>query len=79
MFVSLYGKIQVRESLYSCIFSAVFGLKLNIHVIMFSPIQDGGGVKNAPPTSFSPLASTVVEISPQNLLTFSFNLFATLV
>ena len=57
----------------------MFGLKLNIHVIMFSPVQDGGGVKNAPPTSFSPVASTIVEISLQNFLTFSFNLFATLV
>ena len=38
-----------------------------------------GGVAKRPPTSFSPVTSTNVEIRPQNFLTFSFNLFATLV
>ena len=37
------------------------------------------GVKKAPPTSFSPVTSTNVGISTQNLLTFSFKPFATLV
>ena len=37
-----------------------------------------GGAKS-PPTSFSPVTSPNVGISPQNLLTFSFNPFATLV
>ena len=32
-----------------------------------------------PPTSFSPVTSTNIGISPQNFLTFSFNTFATLV
>ena len=36
-----------------------------------------GGQKN-PPTSFSPVTPTNVEISPQKFLTFSFNPFATL-
>ena len=36
------------------------------------------GAKNAPTTSFSPVTSATVEISPQNFLTFSFNPFATL-
>ena len=36
------------------------------------------GAKNAPTTSFPPVTSTTVEISPQNFLTFSFNPFATL-
>ena len=31
----------------------------------------GGGGKKAPPTSFSPVTSTNVRISPQNFLTFS--------
>ena len=39
-----------------------------------NPIQDGEGQK-APPTSFSPVTSTNVRISPQNFLTFSFNPF----
>ena len=37
------------------------------------------GGKKAPPTSFSPVTSTNVEFGPQNILTFSFNPFATLV
>ena len=32
-----------------------------------------------PPTNFSPVTSTNVEIRPKNFLTFSFNSFATLV
>ena len=39
----------------------------------------GGGAKKPPPTSFSPVTSTNVGFGPQNFLTFSFNLFATLV
>ena len=35
--------------------------------------------KDSPPTSFSPVTSTNVEIRPQNFLTFSFNPFARLV
>ena len=46
-----------------------------------NPIQDGeGGGQTSPPlaTSFSPVTSTNVRISPQNFLTFSFNPFVTL-
>ena len=39
----------------------------------------GMGAKKRSPTSFSPLTSPNVEISPKNFLTFSFNPFATLV
>ena len=39
----------------------------------------GGWGKKVPPTSFSPVTSTNVGFSPQNLLAFSFNPFATLV
>ena len=55
---------------------------------MFNPIQDRGGGQKDPPTSFSsltstnvgafPVTSTNVGISPKNILTFSFNPFATL-
>ena len=38
-----------------------------------------GGKERPAPTSFSPVTSTNVEISPKNILTFSFNPFATLV
>ena len=49
-------------------------------LIYFNPIQDGGGGggKKAPPTSFSPLTSTDVGISPQNFLTFIFDPFPAL-
>ena len=43
----------------------------------FNPIQDRGG-KKAPPTSFFPVTSRNVGIGPYNFLTFTFNLFATL-
>ena len=43
-----------------------------------NPIQDGAGQK-VPPTSFSPVNSTNVGVSPQNFLTFRFKPFATLV
>ena len=36
-----------------------------------------GGEQRVPPTSFSPVTSTNVRISPKNFLTFSFNPFAT--
>ena len=35
-------------------------------------VEGGGGGKKAPPTSFSPVASTNVGVSPKNFLTFSF-------
>ena len=50
----------------------------NISLLCNVYIQDGRGQKD-PPTSFSPVTSTNVEISPQNFLTFNFNRFVTLV
>ena len=47
---------------------------------MFNPIQDwNGGTQKGPPTSFSPVNSTNVGISPKNFVTFTFNPFPTLV
>ena len=40
-------------------------------VRLFNPIQDG----ECPPTSFFPVTSTNVAISPQNFVTFSFHPF----
>ena len=45
---------------------------------IFNPIQ-GGGRGNRSPTSFPSLTTTNVGISPQNLSSFSPNLFASLV
>ena len=39
----------------------------------------GDGEAKKPPTSFSPVTSTNVGTNPQNVLTFSFNPFATMV
>ena len=48
--------------------------------IRINPIQDGGRRwQKDSPTSFSPVTSTNLGLSPQNILTFSFNLFATVV
>ena len=41
-------------------------------------VKEGGG-GNSPLTSFFPVSSTNVEISPQNFSTFSFNPFSPLV
>ena len=49
---------------------------------VLNPIQDGGmggGEQKGRPTSFSSVTSANIRISPQNFLTFSFNLFATLI
>ena len=40
---------------------------------------EGGGRQKGPLTSFSPVTSTNVGVSPKNCLTFSYNPFATLV
>ena len=49
-------------------------------ILSLSPIQEGEeGEQKGPPTSFSPVTSTIIEISSQNFLVFSFNPFATLV
>ena len=44
---------------------------------IINPIDDGDGPKRTP-TLFYPVAPTNVRISPQNVLVFSFNIFATL-
>ena len=44
-------------------------------IFSFNPIQEWGGGGG---DSFSPVTSKNVAISPQNVLTFSFNPFATL-
>ena len=50
---------------------------VNTKLTLFRMGGRGGGQKG-PPTSFSPVTSTNVGISPQNFLTFSFYPFATL-
>ena len=40
--------------------------------------EGGGADAKGPATSFSPVTSTSVGISPKNFLTFSFSPFATL-
>ena len=51
-------------------------------MISINPIQDREGVevgkKALPPYHFSPVTSASVGVSPQNVLTFNFNPFATL-
>ena len=50
-----------------------------ITMTVLNPIQDDRGFKKVPLTSFPPVTSANIEISPQNFMTFSFNPFATLV
>ena len=44
----------------------------DMFVYILNPIQDGG--QKGPPTSFSPVTSTNVRISPQNFFTFELTL-----
>ena len=48
------------------------GLMLHFMPNIVNPIQDGG---KGPPTSFYPVTSTNVGISPKNFLPFSFATF----
>ena len=75
--VTLYNKCH---TLYYFLHSSIMILefvKLSLLATLrdkfFNPIQDGGEGKTAPPTSFSPVISTNVRISPQNFLAFSFD------
>ena len=52
-------------------------LSIGLRFRLFNLVQDGG--QKDPPTSFSPVTSTNLEISFQHFLTFNFNSFATLV
>ena len=57
---------------------------LGVHVAnlyeMFKPIQEGRGCKKPlPPTSFPHVTSTNIRFGPTKFLTFTFNIFATLV
>ena len=61
---------------------AISKIKVILLMLIINPNQDGGGEDlkrpKAPLTSFSPVTSTNVGISPQNFLNFSFNPFTTL-
>ena len=59
--------------------AAIFVNIIKVLTIFILPYSGWGEDKKAPPTSFSPLTSTNVGISPQNFLTFSFNTFSSLV
>ena len=64
-------------------YSIIYSKKLPFIWANFNPTQDGRegekeGAKR-PPYQFSPVTFTIVGISPQNVLNFSFNPFATLV
>ena len=51
---------------------------LSVALILLRKRRGGGGQKGQP-TRFSSVTSTNVKISDQNIMTLSFNLFATLV
>ena len=59
--------------------SSAIGLKFCEITARVNPIQDGEEEQKSPLYRFFPSTSTNVEISPQNLLNFSFDPFATLV
>ena len=77
------GQVIILGKKYLCKRLSKNSCSVDLSVIkytFFNPILDGGsGQKATPLSSFPPVTSTKVRISPQNFLTFSFNPFATLV
>ena len=69
----IYDKRQGSEYMFHTLHSARSRYNLTLFRMGI------GGDKKDPPTSFSPVPSTNIGISPQNFLTFSFNPVATLV
>ena len=65
-FQTLVYKVKLIES---------HGQKKHFGTTSFNPIQYVG--QKGPPTSFFPVTSTNITISLRNILTFSFNPFAT--
>ena len=60
----------------------MYPVYLMIILLTLFRMREGGGLlgdKRPPPTSFPPVASTNVGISPKSFQTFSFSLFSTLV
>ena len=74
MFDRISGAKNIAKKTFT---GAINKMRLNPKIDL-NPIQDGGGQKG-PPTSFPPVTCTIVGISPQNFLNFSFNPFDRLV
>ena len=90
LFRAIFRNILGRHRSLTCFFSFFLAYTmvdcweekwtLRSQICNLDPVQDGGGGgQKGPPTSFSSVTSTNVGISPQNILTFSFNPFHTLV
>ena len=81
--VYFYIQKNLNETILLYILANTFDIPLtkkNVDQQKFpiNTIQDRARGQNAPPTSFSPVTSTNVEISLQIFLTFRFNPFVTL-
>ena len=81
IFYYRYDLQQVKRNIISTVTNMVYHLPCEFlkNLIIFRLGEEGGERQKGFPTSFSPVTSTNVGISPQNFQTFSFNPFATLV
>ena len=78
---------RIRNNFRKDVFYLFAIYELRKIISSFNRIQGGGGggggcgngYQKDPPTSFSPVTSRNIGISPKNFLTFSFNPFDTLV
>ena len=70
-----YSSFHVKQR----ITGKVYFLFFKGFLLVLTLFRMAGGGQKGPPTSFSPTTSTNVGISSQNFLTFSCNLFATLI
>ena len=82
LYIRLLNIVDIHHSIFNFIYIYFYRRNINLFVVFFKPIQDGGGgrdQKPPPPYQFSPVTSTNIGTSPKSFLSFSLNPFAALV
>ena len=71
MLIQSTNYLNVHVHILSTFLSFILGCIFLVSIL--NPIHDGGRAKRLPLTSFSPVTSTNVRISPKNFMTLSCN------